>query len=47
MSGEPLDDATVEQLSELFESGEHDMIGHGKHEEFHAMLGRIRKIYGG
>lgn len=43
MSEKLLDDAAVERLSELFESIEHDMIDPGRHEGFHAMLGRLTK----
>lgn len=31
------------RLVEHFEKLEHEWIGHGKHEEFHAMLGRLKK----
>lgn len=36
---------TLEGLYELFEDHEERVIGHGRHEELHAMLGEFEKRY--
>ncbi len=45
MADAKLDPGRDDALLEAFEELEHDRIGPGKHEEFHALLERLKKAY--
>ncbi|NOY68289.1 MAG: hemerythrin [Deltaproteobacteria bacterium] len=45
MADARLDNAKDAELFEAFEKLEHERIGPGKHEEFHALLHQLRDIY--
>lgn len=45
MAGRCLSDAQDEELFREFEKLEEERIGKGRHEQFHALLGDLRKIY--
>ena len=40
-----LSEETQEQMEEQFEKFEHDVIGEGKHEEYHGWLEELKKVY--
>jgi len=45
MADKVLTTAKQSELSKAFEKVEEDIIGHGKHEQFHELLKRLEKIY--
>ena len=45
MAEQRLDAAKDEELFREFEKLEEERIGKGKHDEFHALLDRLQKIY--
>ena len=45
MAEKVLSEAQLDELYEGFEEHEEKVIGHGRHEELHAMLERLQKKY--
>jgi len=45
MADSSIPEKTQEELLADFEKVEEERVGHGKHEEFHRMMDRLREIY--